>query len=77
MTPPHDEDFYDLISERYERAAILVSPNLDFFEWGDAFPNRLLGVATLDRLRHGAYRVILDGNSYRSPKPLPHSSEKH
>ena len=26
--------------------------------------------ATLDRLRHGAYRVILDGQSYRSPKPL-------
>ena len=35
--------------------------------------NKLLGAATLDRLRHGAYRVVLDGDSYRSPKPLPQS----
>ena len=38
MTPPHDEDFRDLISERYERTAALVTSNLDFSEWGDAFP---------------------------------------
>jgi DNA replication protein DnaC len=31
--------------------------NLDFSEWGDAFPgNRIVGAATLDRLRHGGYR---------------------
>ena len=36
--------------------ATIISSNLDFPEWGDAFPNRLLGAATLDRLRHGAYR---------------------
>ena len=77
MTPPHDEDFHDLISERYERAATIVTSNLDFSEWVHAFPNRLLGAATLDRLRHGAYRVILDGESFRAPKPLPQSSKKH
>ena len=66
-----DEDLHDLISERYERHSTIMSSNLDFSEWGDAFPNRILGAATIDRLRHGAYRVILDGESYRSPKPLP------
>ena len=71
LRPPQDEDFHDLISERYEQNATIVTSNLDFAEWGDAFPNRLLGAATLDRLRHGAYRVILDGESYRAPKPLP------
>ncbi len=53
------------------RACYRITSNLDFTEWGEAFPNRLLGAATLDRLRHGAYRLILDGNSYRSPRPLP------
>ena len=77
LTPPYDEDFHDLISERYERAATIVTSNLDFSEWGDAFTNRLLGAATLDRLRHGAYRVILDGESFRAPKPLPQSPKKH
>jgi hypothetical protein len=45
-------------------------------EWGDAFPdNRILGAATLDRLRHGAYRVVIEGESFRKPKPMPENSE--
>ena len=35
--------------------------------------NRMLGVATLDRLRHGAYRLILEGDSFRAPRSLPES----
>ncbi len=70
LRPPHDEDFHDLVAERYERTATVITSNLDFGEWGDAFPNQLLGAATLDRLRHGAYRVVLDGKSYRSPRPM-------
>ena len=75
LRSPHDEDFHDLINERYERTATLMTSNLDFAEWGDAFPNRLLGAATLDRLRHGAYRLTLEGNSYRTPRPLPESTK--
>jgi len=72
LRPPHDEDFHELIAERYERVATILTSNLDFTEWGDAFAaNRMLGAATLDRLRHGAYRVVLDGDSYRAPRALP------
>jgi DNA replication protein DnaC len=71
LRAPQDEDFHDLIAERYEQAATIITSNLEFREWSDAFPNRLLGAATLDRLRHGAYRLILEGQSYRAPKPLP------
>jgi DNA replication protein DnaC len=72
MRPPHDEDFHELMAERYERAATIITSNLDFSEWGNAFPaNKMLGAATLDRLRHGAYRVVLDGVSYRAPRPGP------
>jgi DNA replication protein DnaC len=63
---PQDEEFHDLISQRYENSSTMVTSNLDFDEWGDAFPNRLLAAATLDRLRHHAHRVILDGKSFRS-----------
>ena len=60
-----------MIAERYERAPTIITSNLDFDEWADAFPaNRMLGAATLDRLRHGAYRIVLDGDSYRAPKPM-------
>lgn len=76
LRPPEDEVFHDLIGERYERGATILTSNLDFGEWGDAFAaNKMLGSATLDRLRHGAYRVVLDGESYRVPKSLPESSK--
>lgn len=73
LRPPQDEDLHELIAERYERRSTILTSNLDFKEWGDAFPNRLLGAATLDRLRHGAYLVVLDGESYRSPRTFPES----
>ena len=65
MRSPQDEDFHDLISERYERTTTIVTSNLDFDEWGSAFPNKLLAAATLDRLRHNAHKVTLDGGTYR------------
>ena len=65
MRSPQDEDFHDLISERYERASTIVTSNLDFSEWGSAFPNQLLAAATLDRLRHNAHRLVLEGASFR------------
>jgi DNA replication protein DnaC len=68
LRSPQDEDFHELIAERYERASTLLTSNLDFDEWGAAFPNKLLGAATLDRLRHGAYQVVLEGESCRTPR---------
>jgi DNA replication protein DnaC len=72
LRSPQDEDFHDLIAQRYETAATILTSNLDFSEWGDAFAgNRILGAATLDRPRHGAYRIVLDGDSFRTPRPMP------
>ena len=68
MRSPQDEDFHDLISERYERATTIVTSNLDFNEWGSAFPNQLLAAATLDRLRHNAHKIVLEGASFRGSK---------
>jgi len=69
LRAPADEDLHDLIAERYEQAATIVTSNLDFTEWDQAFPaNRLLASASLDRLRHNAYCLVLDGQSYRAPK---------
>ncbi|MBI2314322.1 MAG: ATP-binding protein [Betaproteobacteria bacterium] len=72
LRPPADEDLHDLIAERYEQVATVITSNLDFTEWDQAFPaNRLLASATLDRLRHNAYCLVLDGHSYRAPKLAP------
>ena len=74
LRAPADEDLHDLIAERYERAATIVTSNLDFDESDQAFAtNRLLAAATLDRLRHNAYCLELTGHSYRDPKVPPAS----
>ena len=71
MRAPADEDLHELIAERYEQAATIVTSNLDFPEWDQAFPgNRLLASASLDRLRHNAYCLVLDGQSYRAPRQI-------
>jgi DNA replication protein DnaC len=76
LRAPADEDLHDLIAERYEQVATIVTSNLDFAEWDQAFAsNRLLASASLDRLRHNAYCLELEGPSYRDPK-VPPASKK-
>jgi DNA replication protein DnaC len=72
LRAPADEDLHDLIAERYERLPTIVTSNLDFSEWDHAFAtNRLLASASIDRLRHNAYCIQLDGPSYRDPRVAP------
>jgi hypothetical protein len=81
MRPGQDEDFHDVITDRYDRRPTIITSNLDYSEWNDAFHNKLLGAATLDRIMHGAYQVVLDGKSYRTPHkdlfPLAEAIHKH
>jgi len=73
---PEDEDMHALIAERSERAATIFTSNLDLPEWQQAFGNQLLGAATIDRLRHNAYQIILTGKSYRSDKKITTGGEQ-
>lgn len=72
MRQGQDEDFHDVIAERYEKKSTIITSNLHFDEWNAAFQNKLLGAATLDRIKHGAYCVTLEGKSYRSPREKQH-----
>lgn len=42
LRAPADEDLHDLIAELYERTATIVTSNLDFTEWDQAFPGNPL-----------------------------------
>jgi DNA replication protein DnaC len=56
LRAPADEDLHDLIAERDEQAATIVTSNLDVTEWDQAFPGNpgCSLSATVDRLRHDA-----------------------
>ncbi|MCC7142436.1 MAG: IS21-like element helper ATPase IstB [Candidatus Eisenbacteria bacterium] len=61
------EDFYEVVSERYERGSILITSNRDLGEWSEAFvDNPLLASAALDRLAHRAHQITITGASYRA-----------
>jgi len=67
LRAPSDEDLHEIIDERYERRATVVTSNLDVSEWAQAFPNnQLIAVATIDRLKHRAWQLTLEGKSWRA-----------
>lgn len=58
------ELLFELISQRYERAATIVTSNLPFDEWTSAFGDERLTGALLDRLTHHVHILEMNGPSY-------------
>jgi DNA replication protein DnaC len=66
MQPPAAQDLYDVINERYEKGAILLTSNRAPTEWAAWFADPLLASAGLDRLSHRAHVIVITGASYRA-----------
>jgi DNA replication protein DnaC len=65
ISPQAAQDLYEIITERYERASLIITSNRAFEEWGEVFANDLLASAALDRLTHHAHTLIIRGDSFR------------
>ena len=59
------ELLFELISQRYERGATLITSNLPFDEWTETFGSERLTGALLDRLTHHVSILEMNGDSYR------------
>jgi DNA replication protein DnaC len=59
------EFLFQVISERAERAAIIVTTNLPFSEWTTVFPNPRLCKALLDRITDRAHIIETGTESFR------------
>jgi DNA replication protein DnaC len=57
--------FFQLVSRRYERGAILLTSNRSIGEWGDVFGDAVVATATLGRLLHHSHVITIRGDSYR------------
>jgi len=57
--------FFQLISRRYERGAILLTSNRSVGEWGTVFGDPVVATAILDRLLHHSHVITIRGDSYR------------
>lgn len=57
--------FFQLISRRYERGALIMTSNRSFSQWNEIFGDTVIATAILDRILHHSTTVNIKGNSYR------------
>lgn len=76
LSPEAQSLLYDIISERHEKASIIITSNRDFSEWPAVFTNPLMASAAMDRLVHRAFKTVIEGKSYRLDSFIKNSKEK-
>ena len=66
---PFEQDaanlFFQLVSNRYEHASLILTSNLPFSGWGGVFGDQAVAAAMIDRIVHHADVLTLKGASYR------------
>lgn len=70
LTPEQARDFYEIVSERYERSSTIITSNRHVDEWTALFDDAILANSALDRLAHNAHQLVIEGESYRRKKGL-------
>jgi DNA replication protein DnaC len=60
------DDFFEIISKRYEQGSIIITSNKSFEQWGDIFADNILASAIQDRIVHYSNIIKINGPSYRS-----------
>lgn len=63
-------ELLEIVEERYDRKATVVTSQLPVKAWHDAMQDPTLADAILDRLVHNAYKVELKGESMRRKRSL-------
>ena len=62
---------FQVISQRYEQGALVVTSNRAFKDWPEIFNNdSTLTSAILDRLLHHAETILIQGKSYRMKEQI-------
>ena len=59
-------DFFEIISRRYEQGSLIITTNKNFEQWEDIFSDTVLASAILDRVVHYSTIIKITGPSYRA-----------
>jgi DNA replication protein DnaC len=59
------DDFFEIISKRYEKGSLIITTNKSFEQWGDIFTDNILASAILDRVVHYSTIIKINGPSFR------------
>jgi len=61
---------FQVIAERAEKAAVIMTTNLPFSDWTQVIPNPRLCKALLDRITNRADIIETGSDSYRFPRTV-------
>lgn len=70
------ELLFQVISERAERATLIITTNLPFSEWTQVFPSARLCKALLDRVTDRAHIIETGSDSYRFKRTVEKKKRK-
>jgi DNA replication protein DnaC len=70
------EFLYQVVSERSERAALILTTNLGFSEWTQVFANTRLCKAMVDRVTDRAHIIDTGKESYRFRRTMENRKGK-
>jgi len=76
LARPEAELLFQVLDERSERSALIVTTNLPFGEWTKVFPEPRLCKAVVDRLTFNAHIVETGTDSWRFKKTLERQRRK-
>ncbi len=62
--------FFELVTKRYEKGAMILTSNKSYGAWGDIFDDHVVAAAILDRLLHHSVTINIRGESYRLKEKL-------
>ncbi len=65
MNKEKESLFFQLIRQRYEKKALILTTNLPFKNWNEIFTSQVAATAILDRLIHHSHVLSITGDSYR------------
>lgn len=60
------DDFFEIISKRYEKGSMIITTNKSFENWNEVFSDHTLASAILDRIVHYSTIFKIKGPSYRT-----------
>lgn len=69
------EVLFQFFADRYERASVGLTSNLDFAQWTEVFGHERMTAALLDRLVHRSSIIVVEGESYRFRQSLQRQTE--
>jgi DNA replication protein DnaC len=55
------DDFFEIISRRYEHGSVIITTNKSFEQWADIFADNILASAILDRIVHHSEIIKING----------------